>query len=52
MAVSDDLAHASIRFGLGRFNTMEEIEYTIEEVTRVVKRLRAISPSYELQAHG
>jgi len=52
MGVSDDLAHASIRFGLGRFNTMEEVEYAIEEVTRVVKRLRAISPSYELQAHG
>lgn len=52
MGVPDDLAHASIRFGLGRFNTHEEVEYTIEEVTRVVKRLRAISPSYALQTQG
>ncbi|RDJ93683.1 IscS subfamily cysteine desulfurase, partial [Lacticaseibacillus rhamnosus] len=40
--------HTSIRFGLGRFNTAEEVDYTIAEVTRVVRRLRAISPSYEL----
>jgi cysteine desulfurase len=52
MGVPDDLAHASIRFGLGRFNTLEEVEYVVEEVTRVVNRLRAISPSYELQAQG
>jgi len=47
MGVPDDLAHASIRFGLGRFNTMEEVEYTIEEVGRIVKRLRAIQPSFQ-----
>ncbi len=51
MAVPDDLAHASIRFGLGRYNTLEEVEYVIDEVTRVVRRLRAISPSFQLQAH-
>jgi cysteine desulfurase len=44
MGVPDDLAHSSIRFGLGRFNTAEEIEYVIEEVTRVVRHLRSLSP--------
>ena len=48
MGVSDDLAHSSIRFGLGRFNTMAEVDYVIEEVTRVVRHLRAISPSFHL----
>jgi cysteine desulfurase len=48
MGVPDELAHASIRFGLGRFNTMEEVDYAIEEITRVVQRLRAMSPSHEL----
>ena len=48
MGVADELAHSSIRFGLGRFNTPEEVECVIEEVTRVVRRLRAISPSQQL----
>ena len=48
MGVPDELAHASIRFGLGRFNTIAEVEYAIEEVARVVRRLREISPSYQL----
>ena len=45
MGVADDLAHASIRFGVGRFNTAEEIDFAIEEVTKVVRRLRAIHPA-------
>ena len=50
MGVADDLAHSSIRFGLGRFNTVEEIDYTIEEVTRVVRHLRSLSPEYAMAA--
>jgi cysteine desulfurase len=50
MGVPDELAHASIRFGLGRFNTLEEVEYTVEEVKRVVQRLRAISPTYAVES--
>jgi cysteine desulfurase len=48
MGVADELAHGSIRFGLGRFNTAEEIEYVIATVTGVVTRLRAQSPLYEM----
>jgi cysteine desulfurase len=44
LGVDDDLAHASIRFGIGRFTIMEEIDFTIEEVTRNVQRLRALDP--------
>ena len=48
MGVPDDLAHASIRFGVGRFNTAEEIEYVVEEVTRVVAHLRGLNPESQL----
>lgn len=48
MGVPDELAHSSIRFGLGRFNTAEDVEYVIEEVPRVVARLRALSPAYQI----
>lgn len=52
LGVGDDLAHSSIRFGLGRFTTEEEVDYVSNEVARVVNRLRAISPSYELARQG
>ncbi len=52
MGVSDDLAHASIRFGLGRFTTAEEIEHTIQLVATKVKRLREMSPLYEMVKDG
>jgi cysteine desulfurase len=44
LGVPDDLAHASIRFGLGRFTTEEEIDFAIEAVDRTVRRLRELSP--------
>jgi len=46
LGVPDDLAHASIRFGLGRGNTQEEVEYTAAAVIAAVKRLRELSPAY------
>jgi cysteine desulfurase len=48
----DDRAHSSIRFGLGRFTTEEEVDYVVEAVVRAVSRLRSINPMYELAAAG
>jgi cysteine desulfurase len=45
--VGDDLAHSSIRFGTGRFNTEEEVGYVAGRVVETVKRLRELSPLYE-----
>jgi cysteine desulfurase len=50
MGVADELAHSSIRFGLGRFNTAEEVDYVIEEVSRVVRHLRSLNPEGQLAA--
>jgi cysteine desulfurase len=47
IGVPGDLARSSIRFGLGRFNTQEEVDYVIRKVVDVVKRLRSASPLYE-----
>jgi len=44
VGVSEDLAHGSIRFGVGRFNTEAEIDYVIDQVARHVERLRALNP--------
>jgi cysteine desulfurase len=49
LGLSDDLAHASLRFGIGRFNTAEEIDFVVEETTRTVKHLRRLSPSHQLK---
>jgi len=51
MGVTDEMAHASIRFGLGRFNTEEEVDYVARLVVEKVKRLREMSPLYE-EAHA
>ncbi|HLD99907.1 MAG TPA: IscS subfamily cysteine desulfurase [Bdellovibrionota bacterium] len=52
MGVGDDLAHTSIRFGLGRFTTEEEIDYAIGKVISTVKKLRDLSPLYEMVKEG
>jgi cysteine desulfurase len=46
LGLQDDQAHASIRFGLGRFNTADEVAYVVGRVVEVTKRLRALSPFY------
>lgn len=52
LGVGDDLAHTSIRFGLGRFNTAEEVDYVIDVVVKAVKRLRDLSPLWEMHQEG
>ena len=52
LGVGDDLAHTSIRFGLGRFNTEAEVDYVTERVVETVKRLRELSPLYEMAKEG
>jgi cysteine desulfurase len=52
MGLSEELAYGSLRFGLGRFTTSEQIDYVIAEVVRVVNRLREMSPTYEMHRHG
>ena len=52
LGVSDALAHSSIRFGLGRFNTEEEVDYVADLVVGKVTRLRDLSPLYEMHKEG
>ena len=52
LGVGDDVAHSSIRFSLGRFNTEEDIDYTLERVVAAVNHLRAMSPLYEMAQEG
>ena len=52
LGVGSDLAHSSIRFGLGRFSTPEEVEYTIDRMIKAVNHLREMSPLYEMAKEG
>ncbi len=50
--MGDDLAHTSIRFGLGRGTTAEEVDYAAGRVAEIVLRLRELSPLYEMAKQG
>jgi cysteine desulfurase len=52
LGVGEDLAHTSIRFGLGRFNTPEEVDYVVDKMVQVVSKLRELSPLYEMAKEG
>jgi cysteine desulfurase len=52
LGLGDDLAHSSIRFGLGRFNTGAEVDYVANKIVDVVKKLRELSPLYEMVKEG
>jgi cysteine desulfurase len=52
LGAGDDLAHSSIRFGLGRFTTEEEVDFVVERLATVVRRLREMSPLYEMAKEG
>ncbi len=52
LGTGDDLAHSSIRFGIGRFNTEAELEYAADKLVGVVTKLRELSPLYEMAKEG
>ena len=52
LGVGVELAHSSIRFGLGRFNTDEEVDYVVAKLVSVVSKLREMSPLYEMVKDG
>lgn len=52
LGCEEDLAHSSIRFGLGRFTTEQEVDYCVEETVKNVKRLRELSPLWEMVQEG
>jgi len=52
LGAGDELAHSSIRFGIGRFNTEEEVDYVVAKLVSVVSKLREMSPLYEMVKEG
>jgi cysteine desulfurase len=52
MGVGDELAHSSIRFGFGRFSKREEVDFAVDQVVKAVRRLRELSPLYEMVQEG
>jgi len=50
--LGDEIAHSSIRFGIGRFNTQEEVDYVADKLIDVVTKLRELSPLYEMFKEG
>jgi cysteine desulfurase len=52
LGAGDELAHSSIRFGIGRFNTEEEVDYVVAKLVSVVSKLREMSPLYEMAKEG
>jgi cysteine desulfurase len=52
MGLDEDLAHSSLRFGIGRFNTEEEVDFVADLLVNKVKKLRDISPLYEMHQQG
>jgi len=52
LGVGSDLAHSSIRYGLGRFNTEEEVDYVVRRTVETVNKLREMSPLYEMAKEG
>jgi cysteine desulfurase len=52
LGLGDDVAHSSIRFGLGRFNTKAEVDYVADKIITVVQHLRELSPLYEMVKEG
>ncbi len=52
LGLGDDVAHSSIRFGLGRFNTKAEVDYVADKLITTVSKLRELSPLYEMVKEG
>ena len=52
LGVAEEMAHTSIRFGLGRFTTVEEVDIAVEQVVAAVTRLRELSPLWEMAQEG
>ena len=52
LGVEDELAHTSIRFGIGRFTTEEEVDYAIEVLNSKIDKLRALSPLWDMMQEG